>query len=103
MNKYHYLYKITNLITGEYYYGVHSTNNLNDGYFGSGTQLKNNIQTYGKSNFLKEILEFFPDRKSLMLCESKVVNKQLLKDALANKTKLEEEIDNMPLDLKNRE
>ena len=80
MHKYHYLYKITNIITQEYYYGVHSTNDLNDGYFGSGSQLKHNIQIYGRPNFSKEILEFFPDRKSLMLCESKIVNKQLLKD-----------------------
>ena len=80
MYKYHYLYKITNHITGEYYYGVHSTNDLNDNYFGSGSQLRNNIKVYGKQNFSKEILEYFPDRKLLMLCESKIVNKQLLKD-----------------------
>ena len=34
--KYHYLYKITNNITSEYYYGVHSTDDINDGYFESG-------------------------------------------------------------------
>ena len=30
--KYHFLYKTTNLINNKYYYGMHSTNNLNDGW-----------------------------------------------------------------------
>ena len=33
--KYHYFYKITNLLNNKYYYGVHSTNDLNDQYMGS--------------------------------------------------------------------
>lgn len=77
---YHYLYKILNNITGEYYYGAHSTEDLNDGYFGSGTQLKNNIKIFGKSNFTKIILEFFPDRSTLMNEEKRIVNKEMLKD-----------------------
>ena len=30
--KYHYFYKIVNEITKEFYYGIHSTDNINDGY-----------------------------------------------------------------------
>ena len=29
---YNYFYKITNNINNKFYYGVHCTNNLNDGY-----------------------------------------------------------------------
>lgn len=42
--KYHYLYKTTNLITNEFYIGVHSTYDLKDGYLGSGK--KEDIQKW---------------------------------------------------------
>ena len=34
--QYHFIYKTTNIITERYYYGMHSTDNLEDGYLGSG-------------------------------------------------------------------
>lgn len=79
---YHYLYRITNQITGEYYYGVHSTERLDDGYFGSGSDLHKNIQKYGKENFYKENLEFFNSRTELMKAERNIVDENLLKDPL---------------------
>lgn len=79
-HKYHYLYKITNEITNEYYYGVHSTDDLRDGYFGSGSALWENIKKYGRENFIKHILEFFPNRKELMSAERKLVNENTLRD-----------------------
>lgn len=80
MHKYHYLYKITNKLTGEYYYGVHSTNDLNDYYFGSGSKLNDNIKKYGRENFIKENIEFFESRKELLKAEKMLVNKEMLAD-----------------------
>lgn len=77
---YHYIYKTTNLINEKYYIGMHSTDNLNDGYIGSGKQLWYSINKYGKKNFKCEILEFLPDRISLKEREKELVNEELLQD-----------------------
>ena len=80
--KYHYIYKTTNLKNDKYYVGMHSTNNLNDGYMGSGKQLKRSLNKHGKENFKFEILEFLPNRISLAKKEKYLVNEGLLKDSL---------------------
>jgi hypothetical protein len=79
----HYIYKTTNLINNKYYVGMHSTNNLDDGYIGSGDRLKKSINKYGKENFKVEILESLPDRVSLKEREKQIVNEELLDDKLS--------------------
>jgi hypothetical protein len=80
--KYNYIYKTTNLKNGKFYVGMHSTNNLNDGYLGSGDRLRRSIRRNGKDNFKLEILEFLPDRTSLSLREKELINEDLLKDPM---------------------
>lgn len=78
--KYHYFYKITNLINNHFYYGVHNTNNLNDGYMGSGTRLWKAYKKYGIENFSKEILKYFDSKDAAFDYEAEVVNENLVKD-----------------------
>jgi len=80
--KYHYIYKTTNLKNGKFYVGMHSTDNLDDGYLGSGLRLRRSIRRNGVENFKLEILEFMPDRNSLKEREKQLVNEDLLKDKL---------------------
>lgn len=79
--KYHYIYKITRF-DGAYYIGLHSTDNLNDGYFGSGQRLWYSIKYHGKDKHKKEILEFLPTREALVAREKHLVNHEMLADTL---------------------
>jgi hypothetical protein len=76
----HYLYKTTCKVTGRYYIGMHSTNNLEDGYMGSGKRLRYSLRKHGKENHVKNIIEFFERRELLIEAEKKIVNKELLSD-----------------------
>ena len=75
---FHFIYKTTDVRNGNFYIGMHSTNNLDDGYIGSGTRLKHLIYKHGNDIFNMEILEFLPDRKSLRLRESELVTSDLI-------------------------
>lgn len=81
-HKFHFIYKTTNLVNTKFYVGMHSTENLEDGYRGSGTILWHAIKKYGIENFVTEILQFFPDRSSLSDREKEIVNEDLLRDPL---------------------
>jgi hypothetical protein len=61
---------------------MHSTNNLDDGYLGSGKRLWFSINYHGKSNHTKEILEYCNTRKELKKREEEIVNEQLLTEDL---------------------
>lgn len=53
----HYLiYKIVNNLNNRYYIGQHQTDNINDGYTGSGKLIRQAIEKYDLSCFTKEIL-----------------------------------------------
>jgi len=81
-HKFHIIYKTVNLVNDKFYIGMHSTENLEDGYKGSGTILWHAIKKYGIENFVTEILHFLPDRSSLIEKEREIVNEDLLQDPL---------------------
>ena len=80
--KYHFIYKTTNEVNGKFYVGMHSTDDLNDGYIGSGKYLWNSIRKHGRENFKFEILESFETREELKKKEEELVNEDMLKDPL---------------------
>lgn len=61
--KYHYIYIITDLLNNKKYIGKHSTFNINDGYMGSGTKIKEIIKQGNKDKLKKEIIEFCPSEE----------------------------------------
>ena len=86
--KFHFIYKTICTLNGKFYYGMHSTDNLNDGYIGSGTRLWYSIKKHGRENFSIEILEFLPDREALKKREAELITEELLQDPLCMNLKL---------------
>ena len=79
--KYNYFYKITNNLNGHYYYGVHCTNDLDDGYMGSGKRLHWAYEKYGIENFTKEILKFFENKDSAFQYEYDYITEEMVKSS----------------------
>jgi hypothetical protein len=81
LRNYHYIYKITR-DDGKYYIGMHSTDDLEDSYFGSGKKITRSIKRHGIEKHSKEILEFLSSRKELKERERVLVNEELLSDPM---------------------
>lgn len=61
---------------------MHSTDELDDGYMGSGKRLRFSINYHGKDNHTKEILEYCDTREELRKREEEIVNEELLTEDL---------------------
>ena len=72
--KYYTVYKITNTINNKEYIGFHSTDDLEDGYLGSGKIIKKAIEKYGPDKFEKEYIEIFDNKEDAELLEQKLVD-----------------------------
>lgn len=68
------IYKTTNIINKKEYIGIHQTDNIDDGYLGSGLAIKRSIKKYGVENFKREILEFCNSFEELLAKEKEYVN-----------------------------
>jgi hypothetical protein len=78
--KYHIIYKTTCLVNNKYYIGMHSTDNLEDGYMGSGKAIKFSIKRYGKEKHRVEILEIVENRELLAEREKAIVTLSKVKN-----------------------
>lgn len=74
----YYLYEVKNKINGKIYVGVHKTDNIEDGYMGSGKVILQALEKYGIENFEKIILEFFDDAESMFRREAEIINQEFL-------------------------
>lgn len=84
----HYIYKTTCIITNKWYIGMHSSDNINDGYLGSGKILKRSLNKHGKDNHKIEILEFCKTRELLFKKEKEIITSDLLKESLCMNLKI---------------
>jgi len=79
MKKYHVVYKTTNIVNNKIYIGLHSTNNIQDRYLGSGWVLKEAIKKYGRDKFVKKILYVYHTREKARSKEAEIVDEEFCK------------------------
>lgn len=70
------VYQITNIVNNKTYIGKHQTDDLNDGYMGSGIHLKRAIKKYGIEKFVKQILYVFESEKEMNCKETELVTEE---------------------------
>lgn len=75
-----FIYKTTNILNSMYYIGMHRTDDLDDGYLGSGRELLKAMSKHGKASFIREILEFADTDSELIALEKAYVTKEVVKD-----------------------
>lgn len=79
--KFHFVYKTTRF-DGKFYIGVHSTDDLNDGYKGSGTHIIHSLKKHGWDKHEREILELCETRDAAFDKEKELVTEDLVHDPL---------------------
>lgn len=70
------IYRITNTVNNRVYIGKHETQNVNDGYMGSGKLLKRAQNKHGIENFVKEILHVFDTEEEMNAKEAELVTEE---------------------------
>jgi len=76
---YRYIYKITcteGRFKNKFYYGQHTTTNLDDGYKGSGSLLRDYYKKY-PNDYIKEIIAFYNTQEELNIAEHDIIEPYL--------------------------
>lgn len=68
---------------GKVYFGQHQTNNLNDGYIGSGNLLKDYLKKY-PDGYYREIIKFYSSEEELNKAEYELIKPHLNKEYCIN-------------------
>jgi hypothetical protein len=80
--KFHMVYQVTRITDSAFYIGLHSTDNLDDGYFGSGQRLWHSIKKHGKDAHSFTILHLLPSRQEAIAKERELVTRESLQNPL---------------------
>ena len=83
MYSFYTIYRITNLTNSKTYIGQHMTNNILDGYMGSGTELLKDQREIGIDNFKKEILYVYDNFYDMNDKEIELVNEDFVNDEIS--------------------
>lgn len=70
---YRFVYLTTNNVNGKKYIGKHETEDIMDGYIGSGTLLMRAIAKYGLDEFTREILYFADTSEEVSKAEIRII------------------------------
>lgn len=70
------IYQVTHRESGKCYIGKHQTNDLNDGYMGSGQLIRAAIKKYGPEAFDKEVLCVFETEEEMNAKEAELVTEE---------------------------
>jgi len=78
--QYNFVYKTTNLLNGMIYIGKHSTDNIDDGYIGSGGDFCIDLYELGRENFEREILSYHDTSDEAYDAEAEIVTKEFIQE-----------------------
>lgn len=78
MKKHNIIYQTTNLLNGKTYIGRHSTDNLDDGYLGSGTKLLEDIKRLGPDVFERIVLFDFDNPTEMIAKEIELLTEEFV-------------------------
>ena len=84
---FHFVYKVEHLQTRKFYIGRHSTNDLSDGYCGSGKKIKMMYDIFQESEFKMVRVRFFDSLNGCIRAESEILEDVLNSESCLNISK----------------
>lgn len=78
MKKHNIIYQTTNLTNNKIYIGRHSTDNLNDGYLGSGKEFQHDLKLLGRDSFSRIILFDFDSPEEMIAKEIELLTEEFV-------------------------
>jgi group I intron endonuclease len=78
---YYIIYETTCIVNSKTYIGCHATDNIDDGYMGSGKLLLAAFKKYGRKNFKRTVLHIYTNPQDMFSKEKELVNDEFVSSA----------------------